>query len=96
MSGNGSQRRYLPELLLLVVDDVDLLTRSREFQALPNFDLLLLRVVLETLYPFLFLLDFAMQLFIADFVFMHLPPLIEQTGNSVGTAKRCERVNDSA
>jgi hypothetical protein len=86
-----------PERLSLpVVDDVDLFAWSGKFQALANFDLLLLRVVLEAQYPFLFLLDIAMQLLVADFVLMHLPPLIKQTRNSTGTAKRDKRVDDSA
>src|ERR1035438_3091610 len=83
------------QLLLLVVDDVDLLVWTGEFQALANFDLLLLGIVPQAQYPFLLLLNFAMQLLVTHFVLVHLPPLVEQPRNSVRAAQRHERVNDS-
>jgi hypothetical protein len=74
-------------LFFLVVDDVDLLARTGKFQPLADFDLLLLRVALEPQDSLLFLFDFPMQLLIAELILMHLAPLVEQTGNTVGAAQ---------
>jgi hypothetical protein len=90
-AGAGRQR-----LFFLVVDDVDLLAGPGKLQALADFDLLLLRIVLEAEYSLLFLFDFTMQALVAEFIFMHLPPLVEETGNTVGASQDHECIDDSA
>ena len=83
-------------LLFPVVNDIDLLARRSKFQTLPNFDFLLLRIVLQPLNAHLFLFNLAPQFFIAGLEPMHLLPFLNQALQTVWTAQSHKRIHDSA